>query len=112
MEQRRWIRSGIIEPIDAKQARLMKLVYDKIVFYYRELHQTRPCYQYPLSLSRLMKLCKRSGSTIVRALHFLAHTVSADCKDAEPLITYDRVSSERNASHRPYRIFLRHRLAD
>ena len=57
MQKRVWIRSGVVEELDEKQIRLMSLVYDKILLYYRELYRTRPCYQHPLSLSRLMKLC-------------------------------------------------------
>ena len=56
MEKRVWIRSGVVEELDAKQVRLIELVLENIRFYYRELHGTRPCYRYALSLSQLMKL--------------------------------------------------------
>lgn len=44
MERRVWIRSGVVEELDARQQRLLHLVLDRIEFYYRELHRTRPCY--------------------------------------------------------------------
>ena len=106
MQTRVWIKSGVTEQLDVKQVRLLELVLEKIVFYYRQLHGTRPCYRHPLSLSRLMRLCKRSSSAVSLALRYLANTVPAG-SDKEPPIYYDRVSAERNKSHRPYRIFLR-----
>jgi len=106
MEKRIWIKSGIVEELDERQLRLMHLVLDRIRFYYRELHGTRSSLRYPLSLSRLMKLCNRSGSSITMALRYLANTIRLGSDD-QPPIYYDRVSSTRNASHRPYRIFLR-----
>lgn len=111
MERRVWIRSGVVEELDARQSRLLRLVYEKIVYYYRELHRTRPCYQHPLSLSRLMKLCKRGSHTVTLALRYLANTVPAG-SDSEPPIFYDRRSATRNKSHRPYRIFLRKSMSE
>ena len=109
MQKRVWIKSGVVEELDEKQIRLMNLVYEKIVLYYRELYRTRPCYQHPLSLSRLMKLCHRSGHAVVTALRYLANTVPVGSKE-EPLVFYDRLHSQKNKSHRPYRIFLRKHL--
>lgn len=106
MEKRVWIRSGIVEELDARQVRLIELVLEKIRFYYRNLHATKPSLQYPLSLSRLMKLCRRSGSAVTLALRYLANTVPMG-SHTEPPVYYDRVFSKRNPSHRPYRIFLR-----
>ena len=106
MEKRVWIKSGIVEELDAKQVRLINLVFEKIVFYYRHLYRTRPRYQYPLSLSRLMKLCNRGGATVSLALRYLANTVPAGSSELPP-IHYDRTSASKNKSHRPYRIFLR-----
>lgn len=106
MERRVWIKSGVVEAIDARQARLLKLVYEKIVFYYRELHGTRPCFRYPLSLARLKKLCKRSHAMTLGAVRFLAHTIP-EGSGVDPLIFYDRIAAEKNKTHRPYRIFLR-----
>ena len=106
MEKRRWIRSGVVEELDAKQTQLIHLVLEKIQFYYRELHGTRPCYQYPLSLSRLMKLCHRSGHAVAAALRYLANTVPVGSKEL-PEVFYDRHAATKNKSHRPYRIFLR-----
>lgn len=94
-----------MEELDQRQAALLQLVYEKIVFYYQELHLTRPCHQYPLSLSRLMKLCNRSGTTVAQAVRLLANTVPEGF-NGRPAITYDRVRSEKNPSHRPYRIWL------
>lgn len=107
MEKRVWIKSGVIEELDAKQIQLLELVLEKIRFYYRELHRTRPMYRYPLSLSRLMKLCNRSGHAVSTAVRYLANTIPFG-SHVEPPIYYDRKSAERNKSHRPYRIFLRH----
>jgi hypothetical protein len=108
MEKRVWIRSGIVEELDAKQQRLIELVLEKIELYYRHLHGTRPVFQYPLSLSRLMKLCNRNSYAVTLALKYLANTVPLG-SNAEPPIYYDRTSAQRNKSHRPYRIFLRKR---
>jgi len=108
LQKRVWVKSGVIEVIDEREVRLLELVYEKIVYYYRHLHGTRPVYQYPLSLSRLMKLCNRSGSAVRTALHYLANTVPLGSHDG-PLIHYDRVQSVKNKSHRPYRIFLRNK---
>jgi hypothetical protein len=106
VEKRVWIKSGVVEELDAKQERLIHLVFEKIQFYYRHLYRTRPCYQYPLSLARLMKLCQRSGHAVVGALRILANTIPAGTHD-QPPIYYDRAQAQRNKSHRPYRIFLR-----
>lgn len=110
LERRIWIKSGVVEELDAKQERLIHLVLDKIQHYYRHLYRTRPCYQYPLSLSRLMKLCNRNSHAVVGALRILANTVPAGNHD-QPPIHYDRAQSQRNKSHRPYRIFLRRKAA-
>lgn len=101
-----WIKSGVVEELDQKQVQLLELVYSKIQYYYRHLHQTRPCYQYPLTLSRLMTLCHRSGHAVATAIRYLANTIPAG-SDSEPLIYYDRLQARKNKSHRPYRIFLR-----
>jgi hypothetical protein len=106
IERRVWIRSGVVEELDEKQIRLMRLVYEKVRFYYRELYRTRPCYSHPLSLSRLMKLCNRSGHAVATALRYLANTIPAGSHE-EPPIFYDRAQAQKNKSHRPYRIFLR-----
>jgi hypothetical protein len=106
MEQRVWVKSGIVEAIDARQAALLNLVLEKIRHYYQHLYQTRPCYQYPLSLSRLSKLCKRSNASVTLALRYLANSVPFGSKEP-PAVFYDRIAGQKNKSHRPYRIFLR-----
>jgi hypothetical protein len=106
IQKRVWIKSGIVEELDKRQACLLALVYEKIGFYYQHLYQTRPCYQYPLSLSRLMKLCNRSSQAITLALKYLANTVP-EGGDHEPTVYYVRIAAMKNKSHRPYRIFLR-----
>lgn len=106
MEQRVWIKSGVVEELDARQIRLLNLVMEKIRHYYRDFYQTRPCYQYPLSLSRLMKLCHRSSQAVTLALRLLANTVPLG-SHVEPPIFYDRDRAMKNKSHRPYRIFLK-----
>jgi hypothetical protein len=100
-----------VEELDNKQTRLLRLVYEQIAFYYEELYRTQPRYHYPLSLSRLMKLCNRNSHAVSMALRYLANTVPLGSK-AEPPIHYDRKSSARNKSHRPYRIFLRKSMTD
>ena len=111
MQKRVWIKSGVVEELDAKQERLLQLVYEKIAFYYEELYRTRPCYQYPLSLSRLMKLCRRSSYAVSTALRYLANTVPLG-STAPPPVYYDRKSAQKNKTHRPYRIFLRQSMTD
>ncbi len=111
MGKRVWVKSGAVEELDQRQVRLLELVYEKIVFYYAKLYRTRPCYQYPLSLSRLMKLCNRGGQAIALALRYLANTVPEGSK-TEPVIYYDRVASLKNKSHRSDRIFLRKKRSD
>lgn len=106
IHKRVWIRSGIIEELDEKQVRLLELVHAKIVFYYTDLHGTRPCYRYPLSMSRLMRLCRRNGQAVSTALHYLANTVPVG-SESEPAIYYDRARGGKNKSHRPYRILIR-----
>ena len=109
IEKRMWVRSGIVEELDQRQVRLLEWVYDRIVFYYRELYQTRPCYQYPLTLSRLMKLCHRNGQAITNAVRMLANTIPFGSHD-QPPIYYDRIQAQKNKSHRPYRIYLRKQM--
>lgn len=106
MQRRVWVRSGVVEELDRRQVQLLELVLRQIECYYRELYQTRPCYQHPLSLSRLMRLCHRSSQAVVSALRYLANTVP-EGSDGQPLVFYDRTASTRNQSHRPYRIYLR-----
>src|ERR1041385_4475099 len=89
IEKRVWVKSGIVEELDEKQARLLRLVYEKVVFYYRHLYQTRWRYQYPLSLFRLMKLCNRNSQAITNALRLLANTIPVG-SDSRPPIYYDR----------------------
>ena len=108
MQRRVWVKSGVVEELDAKQQRLLEMVHEQIVFYYHKLHRTRPCYQYPLSLSRLMKLCCRSSHAITTALRYLANTIP-EGSHTQPVIFYDRHQACRNKAHRPYRIFLRKR---
>jgi hypothetical protein len=108
LQKRVWVKSGVIEVLDEREVRLLELVYEKIVYYDKHLHHTQPRYQYPLSLSRLMKLCNRSGSAVRTALHYLANTIPLGSHEGT-LIHYDRVQSVKNKSHRPYRIFLRHK---
>ena len=104
--RRIWVKSGVVEVLDEREASLMDIVLQKIQFYYKHLYGTRPCYQYPLNLSRLMKLCNRSGSAVRAALRYLANTIPVG-EDGLPPVTYDRINATKNKSHRPFRIFLR-----
>ncbi len=106
MEKREWIRSGIVEDLDKRQQDLLALVYNNIKLYYEEYYQKKGSCRYELNLSRLMKLCNRDGKSVMAAVRMLANTVPEDSND-KPLVYYDRVHSAKNASHRPYRIFLR-----
>jgi hypothetical protein len=105
MNRREWVRSGIVEDIDVRQQQLLDLVLDRIRFYYRELHQTKACFAHPLSLSRLMRLCRRNGYAVTLAVKTLGNTVAAG--EESPPIFYERVSSLRHPAKRTYRIFLR-----
>ena len=105
MKERIWVRSGVVEEMDIRQERNLSLVLEKIRLYYSELYQTKDCYKYPLSIKTLMKLTNRSGSQVLHAVRILANTVLQG--EHLPLITYDRINSEKNATHRPYRIYLR-----
>jgi hypothetical protein len=53
-----------------------------------------------------MKLCRRSSYAVTLALKYLANTVPEGSGRLPPIF-YDRGQSQRNKSHRPYRIFLR-----
>lgn len=106
LQKRVWVKSGVIEVLDEREVRLLNLVYEQIRYYYKHLHGTRPVYQYPLSLSRLMKLCNRSGAVVRKALQYLANTIPLGSHNGT-LVWYDRIQSVKNKSHRPYRIFLR-----
>lgn len=108
MRTRVWIRSGIREELDSRQQRLLDHVYAQIKHYYDDLHQTEPRFQHPLSLSQLMRLTNRNGAAVLSAIRTLANSVEATSSE-EPPIYYDRITSGKNASHRPYRIFLRRR---
>lgn len=110
MKERVWVRSGVVEAMDVRQEKSLALVLDKIRLYYSELYQTKDCYKYPLSLKTLMKLTNRSGSQVLNAIRILANTILKG--EDSPAITYDRICSERNSTHRPYRIYLRQNRGD
>jgi hypothetical protein len=101
----------VIEQLDAKQTALLEHVLKNIQYYYSTLYLTRPVYQYPLTLSRLMKLCNRSGHAVSAALRYLANTIP-EGSESEPPIYYDRKQAAKNKSHRPYRIYLRKQKYD
>ena len=84
---------------------MLDLVLEQVKRYCKELYETRDCYRYPLSLSRLMKLCNRSGLRTLMAVRILSHSVGAG--EQMPPLIYEREQSTRNATKRPYRIFLR-----
>ncbi len=106
MKRRKWLGTGTIESFDVRQQRLLDLVLEKVRYYYAELHETRDCYRYPLTLSRLMKLCNRSGLRALMAVRILSYSIDMESELQPPLI-YERDSSQRNAMRRPYRIYLR-----
>ena len=108
MQSRTWIRSGVSEEIDARQERLNELVLSKIRHYYQHLYLTKECYRYPLSLSRLMQLTKRNSYAVMSAVRFLSNSIPSQSNTSPP-ISYDRIPSDRNRTHRPYRIFLKSR---
>lgn len=104
MKRRTYIRSGVVEELDQRQERLMQTVLEAVRTYYRELYRTKPKYDHPLSLSILMQLTNRSGSSVMNAVRILANSVVPG-EDLPPLI-YDRTQT-RKGVQRPYRIFLR-----
>ena len=106
MKQRKWLGTGMIESFDVRQQRLLDLVLEKVRYYYAELHGTRDSHRYPLTISRLMKLCNRSGSRTLMAVRILSHSVDME-SESEPPLAYERDSSQNNALRRPYRIYLR-----
>jgi hypothetical protein len=106
MRQRRWLGTGTVESFDVRQQRMLDLVLEKVRHYYAELYETRDCYRYPLTLSRLMKLCNRSGLRTLMAVRILSHSIDVESETEPPLI-YERDPSQRNAMRRPYRIYLR-----
>lgn len=106
MRQRKWLGTGMIESFDVRQQRLLDLVLGKVRHYYAELHGTRDCHRYPLTISKLMKLCNRSGSRTLMAVRILSHSVDME-SEIEPPLAYARDPSQNNALRRPYRIYLR-----
>lgn len=106
MRSRRWLGTGMVESFDIRQQRLLDLVLDKVRHYYRDLYETRDCYRYPLTISRLMKLCNRSGSRTLMAVRILSHSIDTE-SESEPPLAYERDASQNNALRRPYRIYLR-----
>ncbi|WP_309399973.1 hypothetical protein [Cerasicoccus maritimus] len=108
MRKRQWVGSEITEDFDLRQQRLLDLVLAKVRHYYVELYQMRERDRYPLSLSRLMKLCHRSGSATLMAVRVLSLSYDVE-SESTPALYYDRAPSKKNPMKRPYRIFLRHR---
>ena len=110
MRQRKWLGTGMVESFDVRQQRLLDLVLETVCFYYAELFETRDCYRHPLTLSRLMKLCNRSGLRTLMAVRILSHSVDIEAESQPPLV-YERDPSQNNAMRRPYRIYLRNNRA-
>lgn len=106
MKNLAWISSGISEEIDARQERLLDEVLKQIRLYYHDLYLTQYKYSSPLTLSMLSRMCNRSNVVVMAAVRMLANTVDAS-NPSSPPIHYQRIKSGRNASHRPYQIFLR-----
>ena len=96
----------MVESFDMRQQRLLDIVLDMIRYYYAELYETRACFRYPLTLSRLMKLCNRSGLRTLMAVRILSHSADVESESKPPLV-YERDPSQNNAMRRPYRIYLR-----
>lgn len=106
MKEVAWISSGITEEIDTRQQRLLDEVLAQIRRYYHDLYLTLPKYVSPLTLSMLSRMCNRSNVVVMAAVRMLANTVEIS-SSRNPPIHYQRIKSGRNASHRPYQIFLR-----
>jgi hypothetical protein len=106
MNRRKWIGTGYVESFDLRQQRMLDLVLEKVRYYYKELYETRDCYRHPLTLSRLMKLCNRSGIRTLMAVRILSYSAEAET-EAEPPLVYERDPSQNNPVRRPYRIYLR-----
>ena len=110
MIRRKWVGSGDIEEFDLKQERLLEEVLKAVKDYYRDLYQTRDCFRYPLTLARLMRMCKRNSHAMTLAVK--THANSSSESETSPPLSYDRIASGKNASHRPYRIFLSKQKTD
>ena len=106
MNRRKWLGTGFVESFDVRQQRMLNHVLEKVRHYYAELHGTRDCHRYPLTLSRLMKLCNRSGLRTLMAVRILSYSVDLET-ELEPPLVYERDPSQNNAMRRPYRIYLR-----
>jgi len=106
MNRRKWLGTGYVESFDFRQQRLLDLVLEKVRHYYAELYETRDCYKHPLTLSRLMKLCNRSGLRTLMAVRILSFSIDME-SELEPPLIYEREPSKKNAMRRPYRIYLR-----
>ena len=106
MNRRRWPGTGMVESFDKRQQRMLDLILENVRYYYAELYQTRDCFRYPLTLSRLMKLCNRSGSRTLMAVRILSHSFDLE-SEKEPPLAYERDPSQNNTLRRPYRIYLR-----
>lgn len=99
MMQRTWVRSGIVEDFDVRQGRLLALVLTRVREHYA--NDGAP----PLSLARLMRLCRRNSLAVTLAVKILANSIA----DGErmPALWYERVPSRRHPAKRHYRITLR-----
>jgi hypothetical protein len=105
MERRQWIESGLFEELDERQVKFLELVLEQVRHYYKSLYRTAPRFRYPLSLSRLAKLCNRSVYCVSLAVRILGNTVKPG--QSRPEITYERGQSKRHKAKRPFRIFLK-----
>ncbi|MBT62895.1 MAG: hypothetical protein CML13_06750 [Puniceicoccaceae bacterium] len=106
MNVRHWVGSEMTETIDARQQQMLNLVLAKVRLYYDELYQTKASCQYPLSLSRLMRLCNRNGTRTLMAVRILSLSYDPETEQ-EPPLYYDRAQSPKNPMRRAYRIYLR-----
>ena len=106
MRIRKWTNSEITESFDLRQQRLLDKILEQVRYYYDTLYQLRNCYQYPLSLARLMRMCNCSGTRALMAVRVLAHSYDLET-ETEPPLYYERVASTKNPYRRVYRIFLR-----
>lgn len=92
MEVRKWVGGGE-EILNKRQAQFLDFVHQNIVYYYKHLYLMAPKYRYPLSLSRLCKLCNASHQSVKMAVILLAHT-SYKKKGAE--IVYQKMQGKKN----------------
>jgi len=86
VQLRRFIGTGIIEPLTKDRVRAIKKVYQAIL----------NAKEYPVSMKNIRYRTKQKHYTIRDAIVMLAHTVPAECPEGtKPLIKYERQQGKK-----------------